>query len=72
MSRLSNITKIVWRVRILRIDKYGEEEPVTDWQEFDSEESATQEGIAQVEWWTEQTLLHHEAVFDKRVVPLYI
>ena len=72
MSTLSNITKIVWRVRILRIDKYGEAEPITDWQEFDTEESATIEGLSQVEYWIEQTSLHHEAIFDKRVVPLYI
>ena len=72
MSALTNVTKVVWRVRILRIDKYGEETPITDWQEFDFEDVATAEGIAQVEYWIAQTNLHHEAVFDKRVVPLYI
>ena len=72
MSRLTNITKVVWRVRILRVDEYGAETPVTDWQEFDTEELATVEGIAQVEYWIEQTNLHHEAEFSKRVIPLYI
>lgn len=72
MSRLSNITKVVWRVRILRVNKYGEETPITDWQEFDAEELATEEGVAQVEYWVEQTNIHHEAEFSKRVIPLYI
>lgn len=72
MSQLSNITKLVFRMKIIRVDKYGAETPMTEWQEFDSEDTAIQEGIAQVEWWVEQTSLHHEAVFDKRVIPLYI
>ena len=72
MSALTNVTKVVWRMRIIRVDKYGEETSMTDWQEFDSEDIATQEGVAQVEWWIEQTNLHHEAVLDKRVIPLYI
>lgn len=72
MSTLSNITKLVFRMKIVRVDKFGEETFMTDWQEFDSEDIAIQEGIAQVEWWIEQTSLHHEAIFDKRVVPLYI
>ena len=72
MSCLTNITKVVWRMRIIRVDTYGEETPMTDWQEFDSEDIATQEAVAQLEWWIEQTKLHHEAVLDKRVIPLYV
>ena len=72
MSSLSNITKVVWRIRILRIDKYGEESSMTDWQEFDHEELAVQEAMAQVEYWIEQTNLHHEAEIQRRVIPLYI
>ena len=73
MSTLSNITKIVWRMRILRIDTvYEEEHPVTAWQEFDSEELALQEGTAQVEYWITQTGMHHEAEFSIRVIPLYV
>lgn len=71
MSSLTNITKVVWRIRILRVDKYGEESPVTDWQEFDNEGLALQEATAQVEWWIDQTNIHHEAEIQCRVVPLY-
>ena len=71
MSQLTNVTKLVWRMRVIRLDKFGEETPITQWQEFESETIAIQEGIAQVELWIDQTRLHHEAIFDKRVVPLY-
>lgn len=72
MSRLSNLSKVVWCVQVVRVELDDKETIITDWQEFSNEELATQEASSQVEYYISSTNLHHYAEIVKRVVPIYI